>query len=222
MIKENVENLLKEIKQAQLIAVSKTRTIDEIKEAVRSGVRYIAENKVIEAYEKYHELKEFFKENNIEFHFIGHLQSNKAAKAVEIFDNIQSVDTLKIAEEINKRAGQINKVQRILIQVNIGHEFQKSGFEVDEVQGNIISLARLSNIRIVGLMCIAPYFEDKEKARPYFKKMKELFKQMKTIDNPNVQMRYLSMGMTNDYIVALQEGSNMIRVGTGIFGERII
>ncbi|MBN2367644.1 YggS family pyridoxal phosphate-dependent enzyme [Candidatus Woesearchaeota archaeon] len=211
-IKDNVKNLLAELGTAELTAVTKIRSIAEIKEAIEAGAKIIGESRVQEAEEKYNELKDCLKENKVEFHFIGHLQSNKVKKAVEMLDMIQSVDSIDLAEEIDKRAKEARKVQKILVQVNIGKEPQKFGVVPEKTSETIEKLKSLKNINIKGLMCIAPYFEDPEKTRPYFREMKRIQDQL--------GLEILSMGMTNDYKIAIQEGSNMVRIGTGIFGER--
>jgi PLP dependent protein len=212
-IKENIKKIIREIGPVFLVAVTKTRSIDEIKEAINAGIKIIGENKIQEAENKFRELKDYFRKNDDEFHFIGHLQSNKVKKAVEMFDVIQTVDSLKIAEEINKVAEEKNKIQRIFIEVNIGTELQKSGVIPEGVINLVKKIISLKNIKLEGLMCIPPYSDTPEDSRKYFKEIKNIF------DESN--LKYLSMGMTNDYNIAIEEGSNMIRIGRGIFGERI-
>ncbi|MBU0758661.1 MAG: YggS family pyridoxal phosphate-dependent enzyme [Nanoarchaeota archaeon] len=222
MIEENLEKIFAQInsKDVHLVAVSKRKPITDIKKAIISGIRNIGENRVQEAFDKYTELKDFLDQNKVKLHLIGHLQTNKAKKAVEIADLIHSVDSLKIANEINKKAAAIEKVQSILIQINIGKEEQKSGCKPDDLPALLKAISGLKNLKIKGLMCITPYFDDPEKTRPYFRKMRALFENIRQSDMPNVEMKYLSMGMTHDYLVAMEEGANMIRIGTGIFGER--
>lgn len=197
---------MEEIGNAQLVTVTKSRSIEEIIEAIEAGARILGENKIDEARKKYNLLKEYLKKYNVEYHFIGHLQSNKVNKAVGFFDLIQSVDSVKLAEKINRQAEEINVIQNILVQVNIGKEPQKYGIAPNEINEFIYTISGLKNINIKGLMCIAPYGED---PRPYFKDMKEIY------DRFNFD--YLSMGMTNDYKIAIKEGSNMVRIGTAIF-----
>lgn len=209
MIKQNLDKILSEIGPVKLVAVSKRKPVSDIKESIKSGVKIIGENKIQEAEEKYIELKDLFEKNNVEFHFIGHLQTNKVKKAVEMFNLIQTVDSLKLAEEINKRAKQISKVQDILIQINIGNEPQKYGINPDDVFEFITNLKQLKNINIKGLMCIHPFREDPV---PYFKKMKKIFNK--------THLELLSMGMSNDYKEAIKYESNMVRIGSKIFGER--
>ncbi len=205
MIKENIErlNIPADVK---LIAVTKTRTIEEIQEAIKAGVMCVGENKVHEAKQKFPFLQ------NVEKHMIGHLQTNKVKSAVEIFDMIQSVDSVRLAEEIDKRCKAINKVMPVLVEVNIGNEGNKEGIRLEYAKSFINEISQFRNIRAEGLMCVAPFAEP-EKTRPYFKRMKETFD---SIGN----LKWLSMGMSNDYKVAIEEGSNMVRVGTAIFGER--
>jgi len=189
-----------------LVAVTKTRTVEEIKKAIESGVNCIGENRVQEAKQNFPSLQ------NIEKHMIGHLQTNKAKLAVELFDMIQSIDSVKLAKEISKRCEAINKVMPVLIEINIGSEESKHGVKPEAAQSFINEISQFKNIDIQGLMCIAPFIKAEE-TRPYFKKMKQLFDSLGSL-------RWLSMGMTNDYKVAIEEGSNMVRIGTAIFGER--
>ncbi len=205
MIKDNILKLNIPPK-VKLIAVTKTRTIKEIKDAIKAGIKCIGENKVQEAEKKFPHLPE------VEKHMIGHLQRNKVKKAVELFDMIQSVDTLKIAKEINKRCSVIKKIMPILIEINIGNEETKQGIKLEEINDFLNNIKELRNIRVEGLMCIAPFVKP-EKTRPYFKKMKQIFDCISGL-------KWLSMGMSNDYKVAIEEGSNMVRIGTAIFGER--
>ncbi|MEM4397143.1 MAG: YggS family pyridoxal phosphate-dependent enzyme [Candidatus Woesearchaeota archaeon] len=206
-----------------LVAVTKNRTIDEIKSLVSLGIKNIAENKIQEAEKKYIELnnkENFFKKNNVKFHFIGHLQKNKVKKAVLMFDVIQSVDSYELAFEINKKASLLNKIQEIFIQVNIGKEKQKKGIEKENLFFLIEKIKEMQNLKLNGLMCIAPFFDDNKKTRPYFREMKELFdKTNKILLKKRKKIEFLSMGMTSDYKIAIEEGSNMIRIGRGLFAD---
>ncbi|MFH2019785.1 MAG: YggS family pyridoxal phosphate-dependent enzyme [archaeon] len=230
-IRANTQKLLTDCSRSKLVAVTKNRSIAEIKEAIAAGITVIGENKIQEAELKYNELKEILDAKKIEFHFIGHLQTNKAKKAVEMFDVIQSVDSFILAKEIDKRAAQANKIQKILLQINIGKEEQKSGVLPEETLNSVKDILQLTNISMIGLMCILPYSKKTEDSRSYFKKMKSLFDNCKSsIEwvfqgvHPMIPKKHqfdvLSMGMTNDYKVAIEEGSTMIRIGRGIFGER--
>ena len=209
MIKENIKQIMEIIGPVNIVAVSKKKSVEKIKQAIKSGVNIIGENKIQEAYNKYNQLKNYFEENNIKFHFIGHLQSNKVKKAVEMFDLIQTVDSIKLTDEINKRAKEIDKVQDILVQVNIGKEPQKFGIIPENTLDFLGKIKQFKNINVKGLMCIHPRGED---SKPYFKEMKKIF------DMTNFEI--LSMGMSSDFQIAIDEGSNMIRIGTKIFGER--
>ena len=206
---KNIKNIILEIRNTLLVAVSKKKSVEEIKEAIETGVQIIGENRIQEAEKKYKKLKDYFCDNKVEFHFIGHLQTNKAKKAVKMFDLIQTVDSIKLAQEIDKRAEQINKIQDVLIEVNISREPQKTGIIPEDTIKFLKSLSGFYNIKVRGLMCIPRFGKD---SRPYFQLMKQLFDESK--------LEILSMGMSNDYKVAIEEGSNMIRIGTKIFGER--
>jgi len=206
----------RKLEDIYLVAVTKTIPVDIIQQAVDLGITFLGENRVQEAKSKVDLVTA-----DVQWHLIGHLQRNKVKSAVNIFSMIQSVDSLELGQEIDKRAAQINKVMDILIQINIGEEPQKSGVDMQKAPELIRSLAKLRNLRVKGLMAIAPLVEDPEKARPYFRKMKQIFDDLARQNMDNVDMQYLSMGMTNDFAVAIEEGANMIRVGTGIFGQRM-
>jgi hypothetical protein len=215
-ITQNIQQLLKELPPGvELVAAAKTRTPAEITEALNAGIKILGENYVQEAEQAYNAIGKL-----AQWHCIGHLQKNKVKKAVEIFDLIETVDTLDLAEEIDKRCAQIGKIMPVLIEVNSGCEEQKAG----ALSQNVIPLAQavsgLANVRLVGLMTMGPAVGDPEDSRPYFVTTREVFDELKRLNIPNVQMKYLSMGMTNSYKVALQEGANMVRLGTLIFGER--
>jgi len=205
MIINNIQKIKLEIGSTKLVAVTKLRTIEEIKQAINSGINIIGENKIQEAEQKYSEIKDM----EVELHFIGHLQTNKVKKAVEMFDLIQTLDSLKLAKEIDKRAKEINKIQDILIQVNIGKEPQKYGVLPENVIEFVDNINKFQNIKVMGLMCMPPLNRD---SRPYFKEMKMLYDKL--------ELEVLSMGMSNDYKIAIEEGSNMIRIGRLLFGER--
>ncbi|MBD3203279.1 YggS family pyridoxal phosphate-dependent enzyme [Candidatus Woesearchaeota archaeon] len=218
-IQKNLENIFGKIKDKdiQLAAVTKKRTIPEIKQAIFSGVKIIAENRAGEAKEKYSILKEFLKKNNIKYHFIGHIQSNKAKDVVEFADLIHTLDSEKLAKKLDKYTKKNNKIQKILVQVNIGKEPQKYGIEPEKTREFIEKISKFKNLKIQGLMCLSPYFEDPEKTRPYFKKMKDLFDELKSSSAGKYDMKYLSMGTSFSYSIAIEEGANLIRVGTKIF-----
>ena len=216
-IKENVERILKELPAGvELVAAAKTKTAAEILEAVEAGIKIIGENYVQEAAEAFAVVGRRGK-----WHFIGHLQTNKAKKAVEIFDMIETVDSLDLAKEIDKRSRNAGKVMPVLIEINSGEEEQKFGVRPKDSEALIREIAPLQNIRIEGLMTMGPFEGNPEDARPYFKITKQLFDVFKALALPGVEMKWLSMGMTNSYPVAIEEGANMVRIGTKIFGPRI-
>lgn len=198
-----------------LMAVTKTIDTSRMLEAYNAGIKIFGENKVQEIREKYPVIGD-----KVSWHMIGTLQTNKVKYIIDKVDLIHSVDNIKLAEEINKRAAAINKIQNILVEVNIGMENTKGGISPDATLEFIKDISNLKNIHIQGLMAIAPFTDDKEKTRPYFRKMFELFNLIKLKKIPNTEAKFLSMGMTNDYMIALEEGANIIRIGTGIFGKR--
>lgn len=199
----------------ELIAVSKTKPVDMLKEAYECGIRDFGENKVQEIMDKYDQLPK-----DIKWHMIGHLQTNKVKYIADKVYMIHSVESVKLAEEISKRAINVNRIMPILIEVNIGDEDSKFGLNINEVESFIREINTLSGIKISGLMCVAPYTENPEDNRIYFKKLKQLSVDITQKNIDNVSMDILSMGMSGDYMVAVEEGAKYIRVGTGIFGER--
>ena len=198
-----------------IIAVTKTIDPSRVNYAIKCGIRNIGENKVQEIMAKYENIEE-----SVNWHLIGHLQTNKVKYIIDKVALIHSVDSIGLAEEINKRAEKAGLVKDVLVQVNVAQEETKFGIEYDETESFAERLSGLSSIRVKGLMTIAPYYDDAELARPVFRRLKEKFDMLAAASIPNVDMKYLSMGMTNDYKVAIEEGSNMVRIGTGIFGAR--
>jgi pyridoxal phosphate enzyme (YggS family) len=226
-IKERLEKVKDRIKKAaeacnrnpqtiRLVAVSKTVPADRVREAIEAGVKNLGENYVQEAREKINSLTDF----PVNWHFIGHLQTNKAKYAVRLFDLIHSVDSLKLSRELNKQAQKNGKIQQILIQVNISREETKSGISVDEAINLVDEISHLQNLSIKGFMTMPPYFNQPERVRPFFSALRELRDQIKEKAIPNMSMDELSMGMTGDFEAAIEEGATMVRVGTAIFGER--
>lgn len=216
MIKDNVKKILETIPEnVRLVAAAKTRNAQEVLEAIDAGIKMVGENYVQEAAGVYEQVG-----RKAEWHFIGHLQKNKVKKAVEIFDMIQTLDSPGLAGEIDKRCSQSGKVMSVLIEVNSGREEQKFGVKPENVLSLVTDISKLSSIRVMGLMTMGPLFGDPEDARPYFVETRKVFKKIGLIDIPGVEMKYLSMGMSNSYRVAIEEGANMIRIGTLIFGER--
>ena len=198
-----------------LVAVTKTRTEEEINEAIDAGITDIGENKVQEIMDKYETVKP------VRWHMIGHLQTNKVKYIVDKVSMIHSVDSFKLAEEIDRRAAQHETTMDILIQVNAAQEESKFGITTEET-GKLIEdiLDSCQNIRIKGLMCIAPFEDNPEDVRIYFREVKALYDKYALFSHPRLDFQYLSMGMSHDYEAAILEGSNLIRVGTAIFGER--
>jgi pyridoxal phosphate enzyme (YggS family) len=219
LIRQNVAKLLTELPDGvQVVAAAKTRTPEEIREAVQAGIKIIGENYVKEAREVYDLVG-----TRVKWHFIGTLQKhNVRRKALEVFDMIESVDSLEVAKEIDRKCAQIGKIMPILVEVNSGREPQKSGVLPEDVERLIKELSGLRNIKVMGLMTMGPRFGNPEDSRPYFVETRRIFERIKKLQLSDVEMKYLSMGMTNSYKVALEEGANIIRIGTKIFGERAI
>ena len=198
-----------------LVAVTKNHDIYAMREAIDAGVTDIGENRIQEAKDKYETL-----DRQVTWHLIGHLQTNKAKQAVKMFDLIHSVDSLHLAQAINKAAADMDKVQKVLVQVNLAQEASKSGIYEDGLLELLHQVDDMPNLQLMGLMCIAPNYEDVEECRPLFADMKNIFDRIKDIQWKKANMKYLSMGMTHDYDIAIEEGANVVRVGTGIFGPR--
>ena len=215
-IKQDISRILNELPDGvQLVAAAKTREPHEILEAIESGVKIIGENYVQEAEASYEIIG-----NRGKWHFIGHLQKNKVKKAVRIFDMIETVDSAEIAAEINKRCAQTDKIMPVLIEINSGHEPQKAGIFPEIAEQLVRDISGFQNIKVMGLMTMGPGSGNPEDSRPYFIETKKVFYRIKELDIPAVEMKYLSMGMTNSYQIALEEGANIIRIGSKIFGER--
>lgn len=204
------------VDQAMLVAVTKNHPVSAVEEAAQLGVRVVGENRVQEAKEKILA----YKGPALEWHLIGHLQVNKVRQAVPLFSLIHSVDSCKLLDEIERVAAKHDKVQDVLLQVNVAREASKSGMAVEEFPAVRDYANTLPHVRVRGLMCMAPFFEDPEEARPIFRVADALYEDMKQYF-PAGQIKYLSMGMTHDFEVALEEGANIVRVGTAIFGERV-
>ena len=216
MIKENVEKLLNELPEGvQLVAAAKTRGSQEILEAIDSGIKIIGENYVQEAAAAFSAVG-----RKVRWHFIGHLQKNKVKKAVEIFDMIETVDSYDLAGEIDKRCAKISKIMSVLIEINSGKEKQKFGVLPENAAHLIKGISGFKNIKILGLMTMGPRFGNPQDSRPYFIGTRKIFEKIKKLDLPSVEMKYLSMGMTNSYRIAIEEGANIVRIGTLIFGKR--
>lgn len=219
LIQEDIEELLKKLGREKdpftLIAVSKTVDCDRIQEAVEWGITDIGENKVQELVRKKEEMGDIVK-----YHMIGALQSNKVKDVMDKAFLIHSLDRNSLLKEIEKRGRQREQVVDCLIEINLGEEESKAGIYLEELETFIEKIENCNYIRIKGIMTIAPFYEDPEDVRPIFRKMKEIFDDLKNRSLHNFDMEYLSMGMSHDFKIAIEEGSNMVRIGTSIFGER--
>jgi pyridoxal phosphate enzyme (YggS family) len=233
-IKENLLRVMERIEKAarrvgrdpeeiKLVAVSKTVEAARVKEAIEAGVSILGENYIQEAQKKIEEIgrpactERFGQGRSVAWHFIGHLQSNKAKYAVRLFDMIHSVDSLTLAEELNRRAEQAGQVTKVMIEVNISGEATKFGTDEEKVFSIVKGIFNLSHLSLEGLMTMPPYFDLPEMSRPYYTKLRELKGRMV---REGISMKELSMGMSNDFEIAIEEGATYVRVGTAIFGER--
>ena len=225
-IDQNIEEILDNIKNAaekngrglediHLIAVTKTVDVQKMKWVSQKGLNHFGENRVQELQEKYDQFGD-----EINWHLIGHLQRNKVKYIIDKVQLIHSVDSIRLAQEINNQAAKINRQMPILIQINIAQEESKFGFKTTDIEECIEILSNYDNILIKGLMTIAPFEENIEKTRPIFRELREIYDRIKKNEKNNINMEYLSMGMTNDYLIAIEEGANMVRIGSGIFGKR--
>ncbi len=226
-ISTNYAKIRQEIPKDVTIVLSvKTRTVEQVEEVIDAGATDIGQNYVQEAGRMYSALQK--KAAKVRWHMIGHLQKNKINKALQIFDVIQTVDSLGKAAAIDKRAERAGKkIIPVYIELNIGSEFSKAGIKPAEhepfekyMENLVRDISVLSHLRVNGLMTMGPRFGNPEDVRPYFKRTKRIFESIKALDLPNVDMKELSMGMTNSYRIAIEEGSNMVRIGTAIFGKR--
>jgi len=215
-ITQNVREILAELPEGiEVVAAAKTREPREIMEAIEAGIRIIGENYVQEAEMAHREIGA-----KARWHFIGHLQKNKVKKAVAICDMIETVDSIEIAREIDKRCAPTGKTMPVLIEINSGREPQKAGVLPENAHRLIEEISALNNIRVMGLMTMGPPTGRAGDYRPYFIETKRVFEDLKKAGLPRVEMKYLSMGMTDSYRIALEEGANIIRIGSKIFGER--
>ncbi len=199
----------------QLITVTKTIDTERINQAVEAGALILGENRVQEVLHKYEAVG-----SSVSWHLIGHLQTNKVRQIIDRVDLIHSLDSVHLAQELQKRASLRQKPVEVLIEVNVGQEESKFGLSTEQVPAFVASLAEMDFIQIRGLMTVAPFLDDPENVRMVFRSLKTLFEDLKKIEQPNVRMEHLSMGMTHDFEVAIEEGATMVRVGTGIFGSR--
>jgi len=216
MIRDKIRKILEELPEGvELVGAAKTRTVDEILEAVDAGLRIVGENYVQEAEKVFQTVG-----GRVKYHMIGHLQTNKVKKAVQVFDVIETVDSVKLAREIDRQCEKRGRVMEVLIEVNSGEEAQKAGAMPSDVPSLAEEISKLQNVRLMGLMTMGPISEDPEVSRPFFRRTRQLFHALKGLSLPNMEMRYLSMGMSDSYRIAIEEGANMVRIGTAIFGER--
>lgn len=216
MIEQNVRQILSELPNGvQLVAAAKSITPEAVLRAVEAGVKIIGENYVQEAERAYQLVG-----SKAEWHFIGHLQRNKVKKAAGLFDMIETVDSVELAQEIDKRCAQTGKMMPVLIEINSSREPQKAGVLPEDAEPLVREIARLSHLKIMGLMTMGPLVADPESSRPCFAVTRRLLDRLKELNLPNVEMKYLSMGMSASYRVALEEGANLVRIGSRIFGGR--
>ena len=215
-IEESIGKILNSLPRGvKLIAAAKTRSPEEVRAVINAGINHIGYNYVQEAEKMYQVIG-----NATQWHMIGHLQRNKVKKAIKLFDMIETVDSVKLALEINKHCATAGKIMPVLIEINSGKESNKTGVLPENVDKLIIKIKDLPNLRIQGLMTMGPRFGNPEDARPYFKATKSAFDRLYQAKLANVEMKYLSMGMSNSYVIAIEEGANIIRLGTILFGER--
>ena len=215
-IKQNVRQLLQELPPGvELVAAAKQQTPEKILAAIEAGVKIIGENYVQEAVSAFQVIG-----RQVQWSFIGHLQKNKVKKAVEIFDLIETVDSVELAEEINRRSAAVQKIMPVLIEVNSGREPQKFGVFPEKVEDLARVIIQFPNLKLCGLMTMGPLEGDPEESRPYFRETRQLFDLLQKLNLPGADLRILSMGMSNSYRIAIEEGANRVRIGTKIFGPR--
>jgi len=217
MIKENVKKILSSIPNGILVvAAAKTRAPDEVNQAIEAGISVLGYNYVQEA----EQISNVIGIAGVQWHLIGHLQRNKAKKAVQLFDMIETIDSWRIAETVDRYCGEAGKIMPVLVEINSGKESTKTGVLPNDVNELVWKISRLPNLRLQGLMTMGLQAGDPEDARPYFKVAKAAFDRLTKMGIPNVEMRYLSMGMSNSYQIAIEEGATIVRIGTKLFGER--
>jgi len=213
-IAEAVKRILETIpSDVTLVAAAKGRTVEEVEAALRAGVTHVGHNYVQEAQPIIQALGD-----RATWHMIGHLQRNKAKLAARVFDMIETVDSLRLAQAIERHCMLLGETMSVLVEINSGREPSKTGVFPEEVDDLVAAIADMEHVRVMGLMTMGPRFGDPEDARPYFQQTREAFERILSMNLANVTMRYLSMGMTNSYQVAIEEGANIVRIGTKIFG----
>ena len=206
----------RQTRQVRLLAASKSQSLDAIRAAVGAGIALIGENYVQEAKEKKHQLSDA----RVEWHMIGHLQRNKAQAALALFDVIESLDNLALMRELDKEAAKRNITARTFVEVNLAGEESKTGIARDNVAGFLEEIAELGHVSVEGLMIVPPFREDPEDVRPYFRELREMRDSLSSLNLPNIKLKELSMGMSHDFTVAIEEGATIVRVGTTLFGPR--
>jgi PLP dependent protein len=215
-IRDNVLRLLSDIPPGiTVVAAAKSRNAGEILEAIEAGITAVGGNYMQESRTMIEAIGP-----KASWHFIGHIQKNKVKYIVPLFDMIETVDSMELASMIDQHAPKYDKIMPVLVEVNIAHEAQKHGAMPEDVPGLVRQMSSLKNIHLCGLMTMGPFVEDPEELRPYFRQAKALFEKIKALNIANVSMDYLSMGMSDSFSIAIQEGATMIRIGTRIFGER--
>jgi len=215
-IKKILETIPQEV---SILGVVKGRSNDQIETLISSGINLIGENYINQAKAHQEILKKSPNFKNLKWHFIGHLQTNKVKFAVKLFDMIESVDSFKLAKKINTEAEKNQKIIDILLEVNIASEKQKTGFNPEEIIKNAKLISQLKNIKLKGLMTMGPFVENLEEIRPFFKKTKQLFDKLQSLNLNNTEIKYLSMGMSQTYQIAIEEGANIVRIGRIFFVE---
>ena len=215
-VRENVLKILAEIpKDIIVVAAAKSKSIQDIEDAISAGINTVGENYLQESRTAIEAIG-----NRVSWHFIGHIQKNKVKHIVPFFDMIETVDSLDLATLIDQQAQKLGKVMPVLIEVNIAHEEQKHGAMPEDVPTLIKEIGKLPNINVKGLMTMGPFLDDLAGLQPYFRQTRQLFEEIKSLHLPNVDMEHLSMGMSDSYLIAIEEGATMVRIGTKIFGPR--
>ncbi|MCL5408757.1 MAG: YggS family pyridoxal phosphate-dependent enzyme [Candidatus Omnitrophica bacterium] len=215
-IAENIEKILSEVPEGiTVVAAAKTRTIEEIQQAISAGIKIIGENYVNEAIEKF---RIFGK--TVEWHLIGHLQTNKIKQAIDIFDMIETLDSLKLADKLNKEMEKLKRKMPVLIEINSGQEENKNGILPEDIEEFMGKISCFEYVEVLGLMTMGPAVKNLEDIRPFFRLTREILEKISRKNPPNIKMKYLSMGMSDTYKIAIEEGANIIRIGSLIFGPR--
>ena len=215
-IVESVHRIMESLPpEVTLVAAVKGRSVAEVRAAIEAGVTHLGHNYIQEA-----ELMIDSMRDNAKWHMIGHLQRNKAKKAVLLFDMVETVDSWRLARELDKQCARMAKTMSVLIEVNSGREASKTGVMPEDLEDLVLHMGETENLRVQGLMTMGPRFGDPENARPFFQETRKAFDHLACMDLPHASMDYLSMGMTNSYLVAIEEGANVVRIGTKIFGQR--